>query len=158
MPFWLHKTWAQIPSVVFTPWGGLPSFASHRDSALSFLLKIVMFRNLEFPNVVLDASIQSKFRGLLSSPFTPGTSYHTLLFSYCTNPNLALSNWGLPRWLSGKESVCQCRRCRRCGLDPWVRTFPWRRKWQPTPVFLSGKSHGQRNLVGYRHGVAKSQT
>ena len=33
--------------------------------------------------------------------------------------------------------------------DPWVGKFPWRRKWQPTPVFLPGESHGQRNLVGY---------
>ena len=57
--------------------------------------------------------------------------------------------WGLPRWLSCKESTCQCRRCRRCGLDPWLRKIPWRRKWKPTPVFLSGESHGQRNLVGY---------
>ena len=36
--------------------------------------------------------------------------------------------------------------------------IPWRRKWQPTPVFLSGKSHGQRSLVGYSPWVAKSQT
>ena len=57
----------------------------------------------------------------------------------------------LPRWLSGKESTCQCRRCRRCGSDPWVGKIPWRRKWQPTPVFSSGKSHGQRAAV---HGVA----
>ena len=41
----------------------------------------------------------------------------------------------LPRWLSGKESASQCRSCR---LDPWVRKMPWRRKWQPTPVFLPG--------------------
>ena len=53
---------------------------------------------------------------------------------------------GLPWWLSGKESTCQCKRCR---FDPWVRKIPWRRKWQPSPVFLPGKSHGQRNLVGY---------
>ena len=33
--------------------------------------------------------------------------------------------------------------------DPWVRKIPWRRKWQPTPVFLPEKSHGQRNVVGY---------
>ena len=33
--------------------------------------------------------------------------------------------------------------------DPWYEKIPWRRKWQPTPVFLSGKSHGQRSLVGY---------
>ena len=31
----------------------------------------------------------------------------------------------------------------------WVRKILWRRKWQPTPVFLPGKSHGQRSLVGY---------
>jgi len=53
---------------------------------------------------------------------------------------------GLPRWLSGKESTCQCR---RCGFDPWDGRVPWRRKWQSTPVFLPGKSHGQRNLMGY---------
>ena len=35
------------------------------------------------------------------------------------------------------------------GFDPWVRKIPWRRKWQPTPVFLPGKSHGRRSLVGY---------
>ena len=34
-------------------------------------------------------------------------------------------------------------------LDPWVGKIPWRRKWQPTPVFLPGESHGQRSLVGY---------
>ena len=34
-------------------------------------------------------------------------------------------------------------------LDPWVRKIPWRRKWQPTPVSLSGKSHGQRSMAGY---------
>ena len=35
-------------------------------------------------------------------------------------------------------------------FDPWIGMFPWRRKWQPTPVFLPGKSHKQRSLVGYR--------
>ena len=55
----------------------------------------------------------------------------------------------LPRWLSSKESACQWRRGRRCGFDPWVRKTPWRREWQPTPIFLPGESHGQRSLVGY---------
>ena len=36
------------------------------------------------------------------------------------------------------------------GFDPWIGKIPWRRKWQPTPVFLPAESHGQRNLVGYR--------
>ena len=56
---------------------------------------------------------------------------------------------GLPRWLSGKESACQCRGHKRNRFDPWVRKIPWRRKWQSTPVFLPGKSHGQRSLEGY---------
>ena len=37
----------------------------------------------------------------------------------------------------------------RPWFNPWVRKIPWRRKWQPTPVFLPGKSHGQRSMVGY---------
>ena len=37
----------------------------------------------------------------------------------------------------------------RCGFSPWGRKIPWRRKWQPTPVFLPGKSHGQRSLADY---------
>ena len=52
-----------------------------------------------------------------------------------------LDNLGLPWWFSGKESTCQSK-------HPWVRKIPRRRKWQPTPVFLPGKSHGQRGLVG----------
>ena len=53
---------------------------------------------------------------------------------------------GLPRWSSGKESTCQCRRFR---FNLWVGKIPWRRKWQPTPVLLPGKSHGWRSLAGY---------
>ena len=34
-------------------------------------------------------------------------------------------------------------------FNPWVGKIPWRRKWQPTPVFLPGESHGQRSLMGY---------
>ena len=53
---------------------------------------------------------------------------------------------GLACWFSCKEPVCQCR---THGLDPWVEKIPWSRKWEPTPGFLPGKSHGQRSLVGY---------
>ena len=49
---------------------------------------------------------------------------------------------------SRKESASQCRRCDRCRLDLWVGKISWRRKWQPTPVFFPGESHGQRRLVG----------
>ena len=46
-------------------------------------------------------------------------------------------------------SRMQCRRRRRPEFNPWIRKIPWRRKWQPTPVFLSGISHGQKSLVHY---------
>ena len=68
---------------------------------------------------------------------------------------------GLPWWLSGKESTCHCRRCR---FSPWVRKIPCRRKRQPTPLFLPGKSM-QRSLADYgpwgrkrvRHSLATKQ-
>ena len=56
---------------------------------------------------------------------------------------------GLPGGASRKEPVGQCRKLKRRRFNPWVRKFPWRRQWQPTPVFLPGKSHGQGSLVGY---------
>ena len=62
---------------------------------------------------------------------------------------------GLPWWLSCKESA---RQCRRRGLDPWLRKIRWRRKWQPTPVFLPGEFHGQRGLAGYSPWGRKNWT
>ena len=56
---------------------------------------------------------------------------------------------GSPGGTVGKESACQYRRCKRCGFIPWIRKILWRRKWQPILVFLPGKLHGQRSLVGY---------
>ena len=63
-----------------------------------------------------------------------------------------------PAGANGKEPTCQCRWCRRHSFDPWVGTLPWRRAWQPTPVFLPGESHGRRSLVGYSPRGHKSQT
>ena len=54
----------------------------------------------------------------------------------------------LPRWRSGKEPACQCRRYRRYELDRWLVMIPWRRNRQPTRVFLAGKFHGLRSLAG----------
>ena len=58
--------------------------------------------------------------------------------------------WG---FLGGSvvESACQCG---RHGFHPWKRKIPWRGKWQPTVVFLTGKCHGT-GLVAAVHGVAK---
>ena len=60
-----------------------------------------------------------------------------------------LSHKGSPGGASGKESIGQCRRHKRCGFDPWIRKIPWRRARPPTPGFLPGETHGQRSLAGY---------
>ena len=65
---------------------------------------------------------------------------------------------GFPGGAGGKEPICQCRRHKRLGFNPWVKKIPWKREWLPTPVFLPGESHGQRSLVGYSQRVAKSWT
>ena len=54
--------------------------------------------------------------------------------------------WGFPGGSEVKASACNAG---DLGLIPGLGRFPWRRKWQPTPVFLPGESHGRRNLVGY---------
>ena len=63
--------------------------------------------------------------------------------------NVNCEKQGSPGGASCKEPTCQYRRHKGHGFYPWVRKIPWRRKSQPTPVFLPGKSHGQKSLVGY---------
>ena len=69
-----------------------------------------------------------------------------------------LASWhrcyGLPWWLRGKESACQCR---RHGFYPWVRKIPWRRKWQPTPVSCLESSMDREAWWATVQGVSKSQ-
>ena len=65
-------------------------------------------------------------------------------------------------YVSALKNPPAVRRCRGHGFNPWAGKITWRRKWQPTPEFLSGKSPGQRSLVDYspqgcnrvRHGLA----
>ena len=63
--------------------------------------------------------------------------------------SLTHSLMGFPGGPSGTESACQCRRHKRHGFNSLVGKIPWRRTWQPMPVFLPGKSHGQKSLEGY---------
>ena len=72
---------------------------------------------------------------------------YTVLFFFFFN--------GFSSGSDSKESTCQCRRLR---FDRWVGKIPWRRKWQPTPVFLPGESQGQRSLVASVYGVTRSWT
>ena len=56
--------------------------------------------------------------------------------------------WGFPGGSDGKESTCQCRRCKRHGFDPWVGMIPWRKAWQPTPVILAWKRSWTEETAG----------
>ena len=85
---------------------------------------------------------------------TEMTMYYMILLTTTTPPPKKkkerkgkLPSQGFP---GGKESSCQFLRFRRHGFNLWVRKIPWRKKYQLTPVFLPGKFHGQRSLVGYR--------
>ena len=70
-----------------------------------------------------------------------------LLFSWLFYSSVVVT--GLPRWLTGKESACQCRRHK---LDPWGR------EWQPTPVVLPRKSCGQRSQAGLQYHEVEKET
>ena len=62
---------------------------------------------------------------------------------------------GFPGGSISKESACDAG---GPGSTALIRKVPWKRKWQPTPVFLPGKSHGQRSLEAYSPWCHKSQT
>ena len=77
--------------------------------------------------------------------------FFVCLFFSCSYNHLThyVFRCGLSRWFSGKESTCKCKRHERFRFDPWIRKIPWRRKWQPPPIFLPRKFHGQRSLGGH---------
>ena len=100
--------------------------------------------------------LRTRLRGartlLIPHPSAPGWGEAQRAFKYThthTHTHTEMKASGLPvkaDIFRGKEPACQCRRRR---FDPWVGKTPWRRKWQPTPVFLPGEFHGQSSLAGY---------
>ena len=94
----------------------------------------------------------------------PGFKSTSLISTALVSRFFTTSTTWFPRWCyivsiniygslgdtSSKVSPCQCRRCKRCGFDPWVGKIHWRRAQQPTPVYLPEESQRHRSLVGYR--------
>ena len=105
----------------------LDGITDSMDMSLSELRELVMDRDSW--RAVIHAVTKSRTR-----------------LSDCTELNRTEITTDRYCWLSSKETSCQCRRCRNVSC---VWKTIWRRKWQPTPVFLLEKSHGQRSLVGY---------
>ena len=82
-------------------------------------------------------------------------SWETLLDNSENTSPQTFSLIQLPQWLSGKESACNAGDSGK-ALDLWVRKIPWRRKWQPTPVFLPGKFHDRGAWQATVHGIPES--
>ena len=78
----------------------------------------------------------------------PGGLQYMGLQSWTQLKQLNMCILGSPGGFHGKEPASQCRICKRCGFDPWVRKIPWKRTRQLTPVFLPGETHGLA-IVGY---------
>ena len=81
-----------------------------------------------------------------------------LLFRKSLHEVKSTINPGFLRWYTGKASTCQCRRCKRCGFDPWISKNPGEGSSKPTPVFLTGNFPNKGHWKATVHGVAKSQT
>ena len=91
-------------------------------------------------------------QNLLNSRFLGPTleQWNQNLWKWCTE--VYIFNPSYPGGSMGKKKKkihLQCRRCKRLSFDSWVGKIPWRRAWQPTPVFLPGGSHEWRSLAGY---------
>ena len=109
--------------------------------------------------IFLDSPSKSKLEGSTWVPqSTLDFSYNvyvrlSLLVCHCTPQIHELhKSWDCTVYILSKSRclILECRKCKRCAFDPRsVRKNPWKSKWQCTPVFLPGKSYGQRSLVGY---------
>ena len=102
---------------------------------------IMVHRKYEFFSRLYLCSTLSYFNELQS------LTKPALQFSFfSTELSLGLTLGDFP---GGSDGKSVCLQCGRPGFNPWVGKIPWRRKWQPIPVFLPGKFHGQRSLAGY---------
>ena len=116
---------------------------------------------------ILESSYRCIFVNLFFHYVSPTLTSIPYLSFYLTHRNFQLSKldfllyllcFYFPDGSGGKELAHQYRRLNRCGFNPWVRKIPWRRKWQPTLVFLPEKFHGQRSLVNYSPWGSQSWT
>ena len=99
----------------------------------------------------LNVQLLTGWRQKNTEKHTQTNSVVYAVYMWPWTPNISLINTllGFPDGSSDKEPTYQWRRPKRCKCNPWVRKIPWRRAWQPTPVFLPGESHGWRSLAGY---------
>ena len=116
-----------------------------REAQGGFLLKVPQ----NHPPKPRPEACPGVFRRPASAPALSPTHWKTAYPPAGAILGAARWSWDFSGSACGEEPACQCRRHMRCMFDPWVGKIPWRRKWQPTSLFLPGESHGQRSLAGY---------
>ena len=100
------------------------------------------FMDYSPPDSSVHGLLQARILERVAIPFSRGSSQpRDGIRVFCTAGRM-----GSLGGSDSKESTCFAR---KLGFYPWVGKIPWRREWLPSPVFLLGKPHGQRNLVGY---------
>ena len=99
------------------------------------------------PDSSVHGILQSRILEWVTIPFSRGSSWprdQTQVLLHCRQLLYHLSHQGRPYLPANAKDIS-----RKHGFDPWVRKMPCRRKWQQTPVFFPGKSHGPKSPEGY---------
>ena len=150
------SAWAQLPHGIWDLSGSGtepvslalqadPQSLDHQEAQGGFLLKVPK----NHPPKPSPEACPGVFRRPAWAPALSPTHWKTGHLPAGPILGAARWSWDFPSGASGKEPACQCRRLKRHRFDPWVGKIFWRWAWQPTPVFLPGESHGQRNLASY---------
>ena len=151
LPF-LYPLWCPIPLPDLQKQTLPKAVASFFSSLPSVCLWITHFQSFNYGLFVLDSQNPALVCDLFFFFFF--YNFHVFIINFPLNSSIRLTITYLdfPGSTTGKEPICQCRRCKRCRLDLWVRKIPRRRKRQTSPVFLPVKCHGQRSLGSQRVG------
>ena len=159
--FWLHLPHPENFSVWIQLVGASPVALVVKNLPASVCMSVTrsVMSNSLWPHALWPsyAVLQARILEWIAIPFSRGSSRprDQTQVSWIAGRFFAV-------WATGKSKLKlknNCRRHKGHSFDPWVRTLPWRRKWQRTPVFLPGESHGQRSLVGYSpQGCTESDT
>ena len=134
------------------------TYSRASESSLSFCLRIELLWTFTCRFLCAHNFLKYAFISLLPLSLRQSLKSWSSNFLVFLNSNSRYNSITGKRH-SGTESASQCGRCKRRGFSPWIGKIPWSKKWQPTPVFLPGKFHGQRNLEGYSlWGLKESDT